>query len=99
LYADQTYVFEEGRDFCVWENQYSEKSHLCRFLITLFSEDEDGRYIRSEEEQSERMYPLNTLRSALEQTGFEFIGAYSDFEFHAADDSTDRIYIVAKCKK
>ena len=99
LYADQTYVFEEERDFCVWENEYSEKSHLCRFLITLFSEDEDGRYIRSEEEQSERMYPLDTLRGALEQTGFEFVGAYSDFEFHAADDSADRIYIVAKCKK
>ncbi len=99
VYADQTYVFEEGNDFCVWENEYNPKSHLCRFLITLFSKDCDGRYVRNEEEQSERMYPLAALCHALEQTGFEFVGAYSDFEFHPADDSSDRIYIVAKCKK
>ena len=99
VYADQTYVFEEGNDFCIWENEYNEKSRLCRFYITLFSKERDGRYVRSEEEQSEKMYPLATLRDALETTGFEFIGAYSDFEFHEADDSSDRIYIVAKCKK
>ena len=99
LYANQTYVFEEGNDFCVWENEYNEKSHLCRFFITLFSKQRDGRYIRSEETQSERMYTLMSLRHALEQTGFEFIGAYSDFDFTEATDSAERIYIAARCKK
>ena len=99
VYADQTYVFEEGNDFCIWENEYNEKSRLCRFYITLFSKERDGRYVRNEEEQSEKMYPLATLRDALKEAGFEFIGAYGDFEFHEADDGSDRIYIVAKCKK
>ena len=99
LYANQTYVFEEGNDFCVWENEYNDKSHLCRFFITLFSKQRDGRYIRSEETQSERMYTLVSLRHALEQTGFEFIGAYSDFDFTEATDSAERIYIAARCKK
>ncbi|MBP3592265.1 MAG: class I SAM-dependent methyltransferase [Clostridia bacterium] len=99
VYADETYVFEEGNDFCIWENEYNEKSHLCRFFITLFSKERDGRYVRSEEVQSEKMYPLATLRRILEETGFEFIGAYNDFDFHAADDTDDRLYIVARCKK
>ena len=99
VYADQTYVFEEENDFCVWENEYNEKSKLCRFFITLFSKECDGRYARADEEQSERMYPLSDLRRVLLETGFEFVGAYKDFEFHPADDSDDRLYIVAKCKK
>ena len=99
LYADQTYVFEEGNDFCVWENEYNEKSKLCRFYITLFSKERDGRYSRYEEAQSEKMYPLSSLRRALEETGFEFVGAYSDYDFKVADDTADRIYIVARCKK
>ena len=35
----------------------------------------------------------------LEETGFEFIGAYSDFDFSAASDMSERIYIAARCKK
>ncbi len=99
LYANQTYVFEEGDDFCVWENEYNDKSHLCRFFITLFSKEADGRYARSEEVQSEKMYTVEYLRSALLQAGFEYIGAYADFNFTAADDSCERIYFVARCKK
>ena len=39
------------------------------------------------------------LRATLEEAGFEWIGAYSDFEFNAASDACERIYIVARCKK
>ena len=99
VYANQAYVFEEGKDFCVWENEYNSKTNLCKFIITLFSEDEDGKYLRSEEVQSERMYPLRSIRAYLEDAGFEFIGAYKDFDFNKADDSCDRLYVVAKCKK
>ena len=99
LYADQTYVFEEENDFCVWENEYNEKSGLCRFFITLFSKERDGRYVRADEEQSEKMYLLADLRRTLEETGFAFIGAYKDFAVHPASDADDRLYIVARCKK
>ena len=99
VYADNSYVMENSDSMCVWQNLYNEKTHICDFYITLFSECEDGRYERYDEIQNERMYTITSLKKALKETGFEFVGAYSDFEFHAADDSADRIYIVAKCKK
>ena len=99
LYANQTYVFEEEGDFCVWENEYDEKSQLCRFLITVFSEERDGRYRRYEDEQCEKMYTLDTLKRVLSDTGFEFVGAYKNFEFAEANDEDERLYIVARCKK
>ena len=99
VYADNAYTMEEDGSFCVWQNSYNPKSHLCDFYITVFSEDEDGRYTRYEDMDRERMYTLRSLKSALLRNGFEFIGAYSDFEFTEADDNSERIYIVARCKK
>ena len=45
------------------------------------------------------MYLLSELRSALKKTGFEFVGAYSNFDFAEGTDESERIYIVARAKK
>lgn len=99
VYADRSYVCEESGSVCIWQNCYNERSRLCDFYITLFTEREDGGYDRYDECQRERMYTLRSIRSALSDTRFEFLGAYSDFDFSDATDSDDRIYVVAKCKK
>ena len=99
VYADNSYVMENGGTMCIWQNFYNEKTNICDFYITLFSEGEDGRYERYDEVKRERMYTLRSLKRALAQTGFEFIGAYSDFDFSDASDDDERIYIVARCKK
>ncbi len=99
VYADRSYVCEEAGSVCIWQNCYNERSRLCDFYITLFTERGDGGYDRYDECQRERMYTLRSIKSALSDVGFEFLGAYSDFDFSDAADSDDRIYIVAKCKK
>ncbi len=100
VYSDNTYTMETADSFCIWQNDYNPKTKLCDFYITLFKETEDGRYIREDEIQREKMYSLKELKSALLSLGFEFIGAYSDFDLNKADEnSCDRIYIVARCKK
>ena len=99
IYADNSYVMEEGDSVCVWQNSYNPKTKLCDFFITLFEEDEDGRYNRYDELQTERMYTLRSIKSALAECGFEFIGAYSDLDFTEATDDSERIYISARCKK
>lgn len=99
IYADKSYVMETENSVCIWQNYYNEKTKICDFYITLFNEDNDGRYERYDEGQRERMYPLNTLKKMLDKTGFEFVGAYSDYDFTPATDNDERIYIVARCKK
>lgn len=99
VYADNAYVVELDDAMCVWQNYYNARSRLCDFYITLFKEDADGRYERYEEYQRERMYTLRSLKKCLKETGFEFIGAYSNFDFEDATDENERIYIVARCKK
>ena len=99
IYADNSYVMEEDGSVCVWQNSYNPKTRLCDFFITLFEEDEDGRYSRYDELQTERMYTIRTMKKMLTECGFEFIGAYSDFDFGEATDASERIYITARCKK
>lgn len=99
VYSDNSYVMESDGNLCIWQNYYDEKKRLCDFYITLFEEDGDGRYIRHDDVQRERMYTLKSIKSHLSKCGFEFIGAYKNFDFDPADDSDDRIFIVAKCIK
>ena len=99
IYSDRSYVMEEDGGVCVWQNYYNRKTKICDFYITLFEEQNDGKYCRHDELQKERMYTLNDMKKMLSHTGMEFVGAYSDFDFSSADDTDERIYIVARCKK
>ena len=99
IYANNCYVMENGDSMCVWQNDYDREEGICDFYITLFKEEKNGKYTRYDEIQSERMYPLDEILRLLSETGLELIGAYSDFDFTEADDGSDRIYVVAKCKK
>ena len=99
VYSDLTYAMEEEGAMCVWQNCYDAKKKLCDFYITLFKEGEDGRYDRYDDLETERMYTLSEMKKALCKCGFEFVGAYSDFEFSDACDDSERIYIVARIKK
>ena len=99
LYSNNSYVMEEEGSFCVWQNYYDCKKHTCDFYITVFEECEDGRYERYDDVQKEKMYTLKAMKKLLSDAGFEFIGAYRDFEFNPASDDDDRIYIVARCLK
>lgn len=99
VYADRSYVMETENAFCVWQNDYNQKTKSCDFYITLFSEDEEGRYVRYDESEREKMYTLSSLKRMLSGAGFEFIGAYSDYDFSEASDESERIYVAARCKK
>ena len=99
VYSTNSYVMESDEAMCVWQNYYDEESQLCDFYITLFKEEDDGRYSRYDETQTERMYTLEKLRNMLTGAGFEPIGEYGGLNFEPVTDSSDRIYMVARCKK
>lgn len=99
VYGERAYVMEEENSMCIWQNAYNKRTGICDFYITLFSEKGDGTYERFDECQREKMYTIRTLKKHLCNSGFEYIGAYSDFGFTAATDNDERIYVVAKCKK
>ena len=103
IYGNEAYILEDedenGAIYCGWQNEYDRESGICDFYLTLFEEDEDGAYLRSDEHQQERCYSMDTLQKLLLDSGFELLGAYADFDFREINDTDDRWYIVARAKK
>ena len=103
-YGNNAYILEDededGRAvFCGWQNAFDPESRLCKFYLSLFSENEEGVYVRSDEEQTERCFDEAELRSALDEAGFDLCGMYADFDFSPVTDTTERWYVVARTRK
>ena len=98
IYSDNAYVIESGDDLLTWQNYYNEKNGMCDFYLSIFTSCDDGRYTRSDEAQREKMYTKRQLLKYAEESGFEVIGVYSDFDLNEADENKcERMYFV--CKK
>ena len=104
IYGNQHYIFEDddvdGRvAYCGWQNDYDPKTRLCNFYLSVFTEEEDGRFSRADEIQTERCYSKDELTRALEGNGFEVLGFFGDYEFSAPMSDCERWYIVARAQK
>lgn len=97
VYGDNAYILENDGILCAWQNQYNEKSKVCDFYLSFFTENKDGTYQRSDEHRREKMYTLKSIEKALLEKGFEICGVSCDFDFNEADENKDeRLYITAK---
>lgn len=104
IYSDNAYVLEdedeEGRAiYCGWQNFYDRETGICDFYLSVFEEDEDGAYVRSDEHQRERCYSMDEIRSALEAGGFELCTVFADLDMSEPDTESERWYFVARAKK
>ena len=71
-------VIAENRDNCsfIWENEYDGEAQMNDCLLTIYSQREDGAYMRSEEEHVQRGYELSEIKELLKEAGLEFIKAW-----------------------
>lgn len=99
VYGDNAYVLEDENTLCAWQNEYDEQTRLCYFYLSVFREEEDGRYERSDEEQTERCYTHEELETALRRAGFDEICFFGNTDMSAPTDTTDRWFVAARCKK
>ena len=65
----------------------------------MFREEKDGRYVRTDEEQTERCFSRGELETALDRAGFDLCGIFGGFDFTLAGESDTRWHIVARTRK
>ncbi len=110
IYGDNAYVLEDDLPidpesgetravYCGWQNHYDQETDLCDFYLSVFEEDEHGAYRRTDEQQKERCYTREQLTRLLEQTGFEVLGCFGDWNFAEPSQDCERYYFVARAKK
>ena len=104
VYGDNAYILEDEREdgsaiFCGWQNFYDKETKICDFYLSVFEENGEGGYDRSDEHQRERCYEKKEIKGALERCGFELLGVFDGFDFREATDGAERWYFVARAKK
>jgi hypothetical protein len=108
VYGNNAYILEDEVDagggdplavFCGWQNEYHEDTGLCDFYLSVFRENEDGGYDRSDEHQQEMCYAWETVEKLLRQSGFALLGVWKDFEGGTPTETTERWYVAARAVK
>lgn len=104
IYGNNHYIFEDtdsdGRcAYCGWQNEYDRESRICNFYLSVFTEYENGRFERSDEEQTERCYTKDEISSSLKKCGFDVLGVFGGFDFSEPEEDCERWYIIARARK
>lgn len=104
IYGNNHYIFEDKNSYgenvyCGWQNEYDSEAKLCNFYLSVFTEEDDGRFLREDEVQTERCFSRKELTENLEKSGFEVLGFFEDYDFSFPKENCERWYIVARAKK
>lgn len=99
VYGNRDYILEDDGVLVAWQNDYNEKRKTCDFYLSVFTEDEDGRYVREDSVQRERCYSAAYLKKVLKKCGFEIVSFSGGYDFEPCSESDHRWYIAAKCIK
>jgi len=97
-YADRDYILEDDGVMCCWRNRLNKKGDVVDFCLTVFEENEDGTWTRSDGIERERAYGIRTLKNVLEKYGFETVSVSADYHFSDPVPETERWYITARKK-
>jgi len=79
----------------IWQNDYDTDERINQYLLTLFLQEEDGRYSRYDELHEQRAYTLKEVQKAAALAGMEFVAAY-DENGAPASKTANRMYIVLR---
>lgn len=99
IYDCNDYILEDEGVVCNWRNYFDDETEICHFDISLFTEDEDGRYTRTDVSQEERKYTLAALRRLLKKNGLELLSVSADYNHARPTRTTERYYIAARAVK
>ncbi len=94
--GDQT--FADSRDDCsyIWENTWYEEEQINEYGLSLFLQDEDGRYSRYDEQHWEKPYPAEKVIELIERSGLRFEGVWDDYTDERARADSVRLLFAAR---
>ena len=97
-YADRDYVLEDDGVMCCWRNRLNKKGDTVDFFLTVFEENEDGSWSRTDGVEREKAYSLRTIKNALDECGLELVNVSSDYDFSEPDGECERWFVTARKK-
>lgn len=96
ILGNNSFVYEDDGALCVWRNSFDPEDDVVDITLDFFEhENEHGLYRRSTSEFSERAWPLEGLRSMLEENGFTVEAVFDEDSFLPLHPESQRAVFVA----
>lgn len=93
---NDTYVYDSGDIFYVWENMLDENEKYVSMEINFFVKDINNKYERMTEVQTQYLYTVEELCSMLKDAGFENIEVYDDYSRKGVEQTSLRAVFCAE---
>ncbi len=92
-------AYDDENLFCYWESEYDEQSSECLHNLTFFEMNDDGKYIRNDEQQIQKYHSEKLIKELSTEYEFEILQITDDYTNNKPSDTTQRLTFVLKTLK
>ena len=96
ILSDNTFAEDREESSFIWENFYDEEAEINQYDLSLFVQEEDGRYRKYEETHLQRAYEQKTVEELIKESGLELLHVYDAFTRELPAEDSQRIYYVCR---
>lgn len=96
LMGDVTIAENREEGSFIWDNSYDAEEGLNYYELAVFIPREDGLYEKCEEVHCQKAYPRSEIEELIRESGMELLAVYDAYTLKPADESSERIFFVAK---
>ena len=96
ILSDNTFAEDREESSFIWENFYDEEEEINQYDLSLFVQEEDGRYRKYEETHLQRAYEQNIVEELIKESGLELLHVYDAFTRELPAEDSQRIYYVCR---
>lgn len=94
----QLFYHDQPEFTLLWQNDFSQESHLNDVSVTLFLHHADRLYERLDDHVRERFYSEEELLSLIMQTDYELIGRWGPLRQSEPQENDERVFYVLRKK-
>lgn len=95
---NDTYVYDDGEIFYVWENVTDELNDAINMEINFFIKDSSNKYTRINEIQTQYIHKSETITKLLSEAGFTEIEIFDDYNDEPCKETSLRAVFCANKK-
>lgn len=96
ILGEQTIAENREEGSFIWDNYYDEEQQINEYDLTLFIQEEDGRYRKYEETHFQRAYEIEEVKKAVREAGMQLLSVYDAWTRSAPKEDSERVCFVVK---
>jgi hypothetical protein len=96
ILANNTFVYDEKKVFCVWQNNLYDDGVTVGINLDFFVKDDKNKYNRFTENFKEIAFTDEEITTAVENAGFKVVKRYAEFSCSEPKEDTQRAYYVIR---